>query len=240
MDWENLLKKGMEVFSQETNINGDVNFMMNKPIDPFPSYYFIFNCESAEIDYISPELKNVLGYEAHEYSIRFLLDYIHSDDHPIFIQHETKALEFCKQLSADLQTKYCVMHNFRLKTKAGHYIWIQQQSYACEVKDGVLKKTMVIHSNINNFKSYHKHELHFIGLDGHPSYHNIQKSFTLYTKREQEILRLMVQGLTSLAIAKKLQRSIHTIRNHRKTILEKSKCENVQELLVKAVRESWV
>lgn len=239
MAWENLLKKGIDIFSEEHHLTHQLNFSLKSPINPFPTFYFIFNCETSEIAYISPELIEVLGYKEEEFTIQLLLDYIHPEDHSIFIQHETKALEFCKQLSPELQDKYCVMHDFRIKTKSETYVWIQQQAYACEVKNGVLKKTLVIHSNITNLNHYDKYKLHFIGLNGYPSYYNVQDSCTTYTQKEKEILNLMVQGLSSDAISKKLNKSIHTIRNHRKSILKKSGCENVQELLVNAARTSW-
>lgn len=50
----------------------------------------------------------------------------------------------------------------------------------------------------------------------------------------------MIQGMTSENIAKKLNRNIYTIRNHRKSILKKSSCRNIQELFIKATREGWI
>lgn len=50
----------------------------------------------------------------------------------------------------------------------------------------------------------------------------------------------VVQGYTSQQISQKIFRSIHTVRSHRKNILEKSDCENITELVAKAVREGWV
>jgi DNA-binding NarL/FixJ family response regulator len=44
---------------------------------------------------------------------------------------------------------------------------------------------------------------------------------TLITHREQEILRLMAQGMSSKSIANELGVSFHTIQTHRKNILRK-------------------
>lgn len=247
MAWENLLKKGMDIFSEENTGKDAVNFLLKNAINPFPSYYFIFNCETSEIEYTSPDITRVLGYEPNEFNIQLLLEYIHPEDHTIFIQHETKALEFCRQLAPELQDKYYVIHDFRMKTKTGASVRIQQRSYACEIRNNVLKKTMVIHSDISQLKNHQEAELHFIGINGETSYLNVhrelEKKITfinkLFSKKEIEILRYMVQGIKSEDIAQLTDRSIFTIRNHRKKILKKSGCNNVQELLVKAVQEGW-
>jgi DNA-binding NarL/FixJ family response regulator len=44
---------------------------------------------------------------------------------------------------------------------------------------------------------------------------------TLITLREQEILTLMAQGLSSKSIAQQLSLSFHTVQTHRKNILKK-------------------
>lgn len=246
MAWENLLKKGMAVFGEEHELKNSIDFSLLHAIDPFPSYYFIFNCEQSEIEYTSPEIKNVLGYEQDELNIKHLMAYIHPEDHAVFIAHETKALEFCQRLKPELQEKYYILHDFRMKTKSGDFIRIQQRSYACEIKNGVVKKTMVVHSDISSLKNDGQAELNFIGIDGQPSYYNVplqddvQTRNNLFTKTEQQILQHVVKGKTSKAIAKELHRSVFTVQTHRKNILKKSGCNSVQELLVKSIQEGWV
>lgn len=44
---------------------------------------------------------------------------------------------------------------------------------------------------------------------------------TLITLREQEILKLMAQGMSSKSIANELGVSFHTVQTHRKNILRK-------------------
>jgi DNA-binding CsgD family transcriptional regulator len=52
------------------------------------------------------------------------------------------------------------------------------------------------------------------------------------TKREAEVLSLVVSGNTSQQIANLLEISIHTVSNHRKSILFKTQCSNITELMV--------
>ncbi len=245
MAWDDLLKNGMDIFEGENAADGALNFTLNEAVDPFPSYCFIYNCEKGEIEYTSSDIKKVLGYESSELDIKLLFEYIHPDDQSVFIRNETKALEFCQQLDPELQNKYYVVHDFRMKTKAGDFVRIQQRSFACEVKNDVLKKTLVVHTDISTIKSNNESVLHFIGMHGAQSYYNAHLDEGIgahppFSKKELEILRYMVQGKKSEEIAQLMSRSIFTIRNHRKKILQKSDCKNIQELLLKAVKETWV
>ncbi len=246
MDWENLLEKGREAFGQHHELKNSVDFTMLQAIDPFPSYYFIFNCENSEVDYTSPNIKNVLGYEPHELKIESLMEFLHPEDQSDFIAHETKALAFCQNLKPELQEKYYILHDFRMKTKSGDFVRIQQRSYACEIKNGVVKKTLVLHTNISSIKTHNQSVLHIIGLQGEPSFYNlhlndeVNENINYLTKTEKQILKYVMNGMTSKSIAAQLNRSIFTVRTHRKNILKKSGCNSIPELLAKSIREGWV
>jgi len=77
--------------------------------------------------------------------------------------------------------------------------------------------TYLTHLNITGIP-----KLSFIGMQGAASYDNVHLkddfllSLRLFTKRENEILQYMVQGMSNEAISTLLDRSVFTIRNHRK------------------------
>ena len=56
------------------------------------------------------------------------------------------------------------------------------------------------------------------------------------TVREREVLRFLVDGLSSREIAEKLYISINTVQYHRKQLLHKTDSHNVAELIGKAYR----
>ena len=60
------------------------------------------------------------------------------------------------------------------------------------------------------------------------------------TKRETEILELLVEGLSNQAIAGKLFISIETVRNHIRHIYEKLQVHSKSQAVVKAIREGLV
>jgi DNA-binding CsgD family transcriptional regulator len=51
------------------------------------------------------------------------------------------------------------------------------------------------------------------------------------TRREQQVLLLLVKGATDKEVAKRLGISLHTARTHHKNILRKTSCHNAGELV---------
>lgn len=63
------------------------------------------------------------------------------------------------------------------------------------------------------------------------------KTATILSERELEILQLISFGCSSRDIASKLCLSEHTITNHRKNMLARSRCGNFAELVRVAMKE---
>ncbi len=60
------------------------------------------------------------------------------------------------------------------------------------------------------------------------------------SKRELEILSLIAQGHTSKQIASKLNISLETVKDHRKSLLSKSSAKNCAELCFIAAKHNLV
>ena len=89
--------------------------------------------------------------------------------------------------------------------------------------------------------------LSFLGLENEPSFWNVPvkgliqiPAKPVFSKREQEILKLVLEGKSSVAIAKRLHISKHTVDSHRKKILVKSGCSSLAELGAKAIQNGWL
>lgn len=57
---------------------------------------------------------------------------------------------------------------------------------------------------------------------------------------EKRVIALIAEGKTSQEIAGELFLSIHTVKTHRKNMLEKFGCENSSQLIKKAVIAGWI
>lgn len=236
MEWNEFLDSASTLLNK---LSLEDNRSINDYIDlKLPTYYFIFDCIDSQIITSSNEMSSVLGYKAEDFNIELFFNKIHPEDKDTFIKHEHLALEFCLSLNIEQQKHYKIIHDFRIMKQNGEYIRVLQQTGAYEINDSAVLKTIIQHIDITNVKGNELMELHFIGLHGQPSYYNIEDKADIqkqaaikFTKRELIILRLLDQGKTSEHIANELFISIHTVRTHRKNILQKAGCENTIDLL---------
>lgn len=213
----------------------------------FGAYFFvIFNTHTAQMEYTDPKIEQLLGYKPEEFELSLVLENIHPDDLPYYYHYEQSAVRFFTGLPADLHFKYKFAYDYRLKTKDGNYKRVQQQIVPVQYLTEGGARTVGIFTDLSHLGITGTPKLSFIGMQGAPSYYNVhqqeefQLSRHLFSKREQEILQYVVQGMKSEEIAERLHRSVFTIQTHRKSILKKSGCTNLRELLVKSIREGWV
>lgn len=223
--------------------------LINRYMDIFhfgDYFYVIFNTHTTEMEYISPNIEKVLGYTADEFHLQLVLDSVHPDDLPYYYHYEQSAVRFFVGLPPELFLKYKFAYDYRLKAKDTSYKRVLQQIVPLYYFPEGGVRTLGIFTDLTHLNIHGIPKLSFIGLQGAPSYYNVHlkdeflQSLTIFSKAELQVLQYVVQGLKSEDIAAQLNRSIFTIRNHRKRILRKSGCTNVQELLVKSIREGWV
>lgn len=223
--------------------------IINRYMDMFhfgEYFYVIFNTRTAEMEYVSPNVQKILGYSPNEFYLKVVLDNIHADDLPYYYHYEHSAVRFFSGLKEDQFFKYKFTYDYRLKTKEGVYKRVQQQIVPIYYFPDGGVRTLGIFTDLSHLNITGIPKLSFIGMQDAVSYYNVhlEKEFNisnkLFTDKEQEILEYIIQGKKSEEIALLMGRSIFTIRNHRKNILQKSKCNNLQELLVRSIREGWV
>jgi len=209
-------------------------------------FYIIFNTQNAEMEYVCPSVEKVLGFKPKHFNLQLIMDNIHPDDLPYYYHYEQSAVRFFSSLPEELFFKYKFAYDYRLKSSTGEFKRVQQQIIPIYYFPEGGARTLGVFTDLSHLNIMGIPKLSFIGMQGAASYYNVHLSEEfrigkeIFTPREKEILKYMIQGKKSEEISLLLNRSIFTIRNHRKNILEKSACQNLQELLVKAIREGWV
>ncbi|GGK58064.1 LuxR C-terminal-related transcriptional regulator [Rufibacter glacialis] len=210
-------------------------------------YYYIFNCQEAAIEYVHENVTAVLGFQPHEFNVPNIMDHMHPDDLPWFLNFENAVTQFFLQLPPGKCLKYKVRYDYRIRKTNGDYLRILQQVVTIQTDEtsGVLR-TLGVHTDISHLKQDGKPVLSFIGLDGEPSYLdvNVKAIFSsdkgILSKREKEILGLLIAGHHSSQIGEKLFISQHTVNTHRRNILAKTGAATTSELVARAVREGWL
>ena len=213
------------------------------------SYFFLSDIKDVNLNNFSKGTIDVLGYEPAEMSMEKMLSLVHPIDLPVVIANESKVREFFNELPVEKIFKYKVRYDYRLKHKERHYVRVLQQMVTIETDDkGAIVKTMGIHSDITDLKKEGLPVLSFIGLDGEPTYENVQvegkfsflKPKERFSPREKEILNKLIQGKTSEEIAKELFISRETVSTHRRNMLSKCDVKNTLELVNRSIKNGWV
>lgn len=65
-------------------------------------------------------------------------------------------------------------------------------------------------------------------------------AISVLTERELEIIRLCYEGLSSKMIAEKLNLSFHTVKNHKRNSMEKTKTHNITKLIHFCLKNNWL
>ncbi|HEY4327750.1 MAG TPA: LuxR C-terminal-related transcriptional regulator [Mucilaginibacter sp.] len=210
-------------------------------------YYYIFNIRDHSLDLISSEVETVLGYHPSEMSLQFLMDKVHPDDRVWFLSFENKVMDFLTALPIEKLMKYKRRYDYRLKKKNGEYIRVLHQTMVIEHdENGRLLRTLGVHTDITHLKPEGKPVLSFIGFDGEPSYINVdvKKVFSIskdfLSKREKQILLLIMEGKLSKEISEILHISKQTVDTHRNNMIERNKVRNTSELITQAIIHGWI
>jgi len=122
-----------------------------------------------------------------------------------------------------------------------------QQSVIIEHdENGKITRTLATHTDITHLKPGGKPILSFIGLEGEPSYINVdvQKVFAVsketLSKREKQVLALLIEGKMSKEIGEILNISKQTVDGHRKNMIAKNGLKNTAELVSNAIKKGWI
>ncbi len=212
-----------------------------------PYYYYVFNVKDSAFDVMSEEVSEVLGYDPAEVDVAFLLSRIHPEDQPFFLNFENKVTDFFSSLKPEQRLNYKVSYDYRIEKKDGTYIRILQQVVTIQLDEhNRVIRTLGIHTDISHLKPTGQPVLSFIGLNGEPSFMNVnvKKVFAaspfFLTLREREILGLLFQGKNTLQIGQELFISSHTVNTHRRNLRAKTGCKNTVSLLSEAVAKGWL
>jgi len=242
--WERDIRVGKEI-NLELDLEAYKKIINILHVGEF--YYWVLDIPSAEITFTSQNVTNVLGCAPEEFTTSLFFQSIHPDDVTYFLNFENKVAEFFFSLDPVRIFKYKVRSDFRIRKKNGDYIRILHQVITMQTtENGGIVKSFGIHTDISELKFDGTPSLSIIGMDGEPSYLNIEveKMFeptkSLLTEREKEVLFHIINGKHSDEIAQTLGLSKYTVINHRRNILAKTETSNTAELIIKTIKEGWV
>jgi DNA-binding CsgD family transcriptional regulator len=208
-------------------------------------FYVINNVRHSRFDLVSPEVEKVLGYNPEEFNLVLYSDLYHPEDLQHVLNFETAVEMFFRSISGERLFKYKMQYDFRLRHAKGNYVRVLLQ-YIIIQHDENNVRTFAIHTDISHLKKDNKSALSFIGIEGEPSYMNVdvdnvfRPKRPLLTSREREILRALSNGMSSNEISEALHISHYTVNSHRKNMLRKANAKSTSELISMAFSNGWI
>ena len=188
-------------------------------------YYVIINVPEASLDFVSENIEKVLGVTPKGFTLADLFNRIHPEDQPFVLNFESFVSDFYANLPIEKIPCYKTRYDYRLRKADGEYLHILQQVVVIDYdNEGYFYKTLCVHTDISDLKIDREPLFSIIGIDGEPSYVNIdveQKYIvdSFLSKREKQIINLLLAGKVSKEIASELSLAINTIETYRKKVM---------------------
>ena len=215
-------------------------------LQPGKHFIFVLNEIQSKFEWISPSFSNIIDYNESELHNLFDKHYIHPDDLESVMDIERNIQRFVSKTSPDELHNFKIIYDYRFRKKDGSYIrLLLQQIHISEKKSSLSHKIIGIVCDISYLKSNGTPGFCILNVKEtttlQPNIQDEEDEFSLdsFSKREREIISLIITGLSSREIATKLFISIETVKNHRKNILTKSNCSNSIQLFNKCVHSGW-
>ncbi|MFD1216984.1 MULTISPECIES: LuxR C-terminal-related transcriptional regulator [Microbulbifer] len=216
-----------------------------------PFYFYTFDLFDLKIHNVSASIESILGLNPDKVTFQQILEQVHPDDMAFVTRAEETAIRlFQDEIGIDKILNYKISYCFRFRTRDGSYRLFNHQAVVLSTDgNGGLSKSLNIHTDISHLSTENNYKLSLIGMNGAPSYQNINiegefsppvPAKSLYTEREITIIRLIATGLTSQQIAGELNLSEFTIKNHRKRIIKKSGCHNMSQVLGECITKGLI
>lgn len=223
-----MVDKGWDFWFDHGKIFAD-RPVLNSEVINLKRYHFIMNCFGNNFEFVSSSVKSILGYEPAEFTSEFLMSIIHPDDVAYCMASERKAIELMDKLYFEDHYRFYFKYSYRVRKKTGDYIFIKQSYQAIEIDErGHMNRSLVFHDVAED--SFQRKENDFLMIDRMKNRPVHLENYYDLSKREVEVLDLIIQGKRSKEIADSLFISEHTVNTHRKKILAKTNAENFFEL----------
>lgn len=187
-------------------------------------------------------LEAAFGHSSKNFNLDRFYDLVHKEDVIEVIGTDLELIRWMKRAVNGSLKKTLLSANFRFMDKSGGYRELQRNTFVLKLDDlgraSCLYHTLVDVSNASRGKNV-KYRLHYPGCYMDEDTKQVKPEFDL-TKREQEILTLIVEGYSSEEIGKKLFISKETVYRHRKNMIRKSKAKDTKDLAMQAITDNWI
>ena len=217
------------------------------------SYMYIVNLHNFELEYVSESVEIFVDKEVADIDLKDLMKTV--------LPEEIEKIKLTSKVVADFYTSfldkesaldYKNMFSYRMKDASGKLRTMLYQAIPLSVlENGMPEHVLCIQTDVSHLKLRSTNSVSFVNIEGGKCYFNVDVSAgkfdlsscesekdqlaELFSNREKQIVNDLARGLSAQEIASKLNLSPHTVKTHRKNILQKSGCGNTTELVAKCI-----
>ncbi len=178
---------------------------------------------------------------------RFLVDRIEPADRDRALLVFKEAYQHYHTITPSLRKyhRFSLVYRFR-HGATGTPVWIMHQSIPALIDtSGALVYTLNLLTDITAYKTDASSQGRFYVPTSNQGLKEIripteEQLLRVLTKREKQIIRMLMEGMSSKQIAEALGISANTVNNHRKRLLGKTGCNNSMELVRYAMENGLV
>ncbi len=217
------------------------------------SYLYIVNLHNFELEYVSESVELFINMDAGDISLQDLLQTVLPEEiDNINLKGKVINDFYASFLDMEDVLDYKNMFSYRMKDASGKIRPMLYQAIPLSVlENGMPEHVLCIQTDVSHLKVTSTDAVSFINMNGGKCYFNVDISTgkfdpkaceggkndlsELFSEREKQIVIKFSRGLNAEQIAKNLNLSPHTIKTHRRNILQKSGCTNTTELVAKCL-----
>ncbi|MCW2262081.1 MULTISPECIES: helix-turn-helix domain-containing protein [Sphingobacterium] len=208
-----------------------------------PFYHYVINVGDYSLTQVSENAIHIHGFETRPTNLKEIIDQIHPDDLDFVLEAEEftlrKMAEIGFEHQLNLKSSYC----FRMRIADSTYrLFHHQAIHLNKDNQGRLLTALNIHTDIQHLTKVNNKIVLVSGIGTRKDYVQIDLSnknqnveIPSFSKREMDIITLIVKGNSSLQIAEQLFISPNTVRTHRKNLFKKTKVKSVGEFVRKCI-----
>ncbi len=210
----------------------------------FPNQFlYVVNYTTEEVIH-ARGFEQVLGYPDHRVDLPLIYGIWHPDDAPLLAAITERTGRELTRMQPPLRPfEVTLTLDYRVRKANGDYIKVQRQTTVFSV-DEVTNRTISTFSlcrDISNLKTSTRVGWQWEGRGAEKlAFPELREELDYRpTTREMEVLKRMVQGMASKAIAEALHISTHTVNTHRRNLLDRTGCRNTAELVRLSTAQGW-
>jgi PAS domain S-box-containing protein len=214
-----------------------------------PLITYIWDVQKMKYLHFSKNVLAFTGYPADEFLTkgpRFTFSLVHPEDIFEYVERVQKAqIEFLRALPAGEHSQYRFDSSFRFRRADGTYIHVLVQETIMQVDQaGNPLLSVGTVSDVSHLKKDNTITLAISRFHDKTGFSTVAHSFNCgedpLSAREKEVLRLIAAGCTTQEIADRLCISTHTVKNHRRHMVEKMNVKNLAELIRSVVSNGLI